>query len=165
MKGSTVHSYVRTSAINWHCLVCSSFLRIDLPSGQEPQPLLEKVLRAQGNGQNVGVRGVSSAACSSDGAFVLIVKGWPSAQPGEGDMGWIPASTCGMILELASIPERWLHHGSELRRQDSSFHFHTQNLASCGWKLSSGKTQPRAQERQGFKGHGLCDSPISWWGD
>ena len=27
-------------------------------------------------------------------------------------MGWIPVPTCGMILELASVPKRWLNLGS-----------------------------------------------------
>ena len=82
-------------------------------------------------------------------------------------MGWIPVPTCGMILELASVPKRWLNLGSGHRRQDSSFQccFHAQNLSSCGWRPPWGKTQPRAQERQGFKGYGLCDSTTAWWGD
>ena len=61
---------------------------------------------------------VSRASSSSDGAFVLVVEGWPSEQ---GDVGWIPVPTCGMILGLASVPRRWLNLGSEHGRQDSSF--------------------------------------------
>ena len=63
-----------------------------------------------------GVGGCLRADASSDGAFVLTVKGCPSEQPGEGDTGWtspLPRE----VLESASAPERWLNHSPEPKRK------------------------------------------------
>lgn len=60
---------------------------------------------------------VSRASSSSDGAFVLILKAGPLSRGIRADSS--PHSW--MILELASVPKRWLNLGSEHRRQDSSF--------------------------------------------
>lgn len=66
----------------------------------------------QGSGKQTGMWGVVSRAdFSSDGTFVLIVKGCPSGQPGEGDTSWVPAPIHRRILELVSVPERCLSHG------------------------------------------------------
>lgn len=43
----------------------------------------------------------------------------PSERPGEGPVHWTPAPTCGTVLALASVRQRWLHQGSQPRRQAS----------------------------------------------